>query len=167
MRPFCVLHCSAVQPQHTKSDAEKSWEVRVENGKVLVTGETFRTPPSEYPLNICCPVCLLISLQPQRTKSDADDSWEVKAEKGKVEAPAAGSSGAAAAGTPFAGATMAADGRVRYTADFMKTLRGANAQHPGDLKPGEWEGNPPTEMPNAAGGFGGPGGQFDRGMTRK
>jgi hypothetical protein len=80
----------------------------------------------------------------------------VKAEKGSVEA-AAGAATATRSGsgnTPFAnegGAAAADDGRRRYTPDFMKTLREANRTHPGDLKPGEWEGNPPAEMPAVVG----------------
>lgn len=118
--------------------------------------------------------------QPQRTKSDADESWEVKAEKGKVDAPPAGAAAAAAAaggatpfankdGSPAAPAAAAApaladDGRRRYTADFMKTLREANREHPGDMLQGEFEGKPPMEMPGA--GSYGPGG-FDRGISRR
>lgn len=106
-----------------------------------------------FPLTL--PACLLARLfsttQPQRTKSDADESWEVKAEKGKVDAPPAGAAAAAAAaaagggaapfankdGSPAAAAAaqpaLADDGRRRYTADFMKTLREANREHPGDM----------------------------------
>jgi hypothetical protein len=87
--------------------------------------------------------------------------------KGKGEAPTAGSmrgTAAAAASNPFAdGAAAAAAGEdnlfadgaeaglLRYTADFMKTLRAANAQRPAELKAGLWDNNQPDgEMPDAS-----------------
>ena len=111
------------------------------------------------------------------------ESRRVEGKKGKVEAPATGSmsrTAAAAASNPFAdGAAAAAAGedipfaggaaagRLRYTADFMRTLRAANAQHPPDMKAGEWDSDPPgqqDEMPDAPAGdgLGGGGRVMDR-----
>jgi hypothetical protein len=61
--------------------------------------------------------------------------------------PLADGAAAAAAGEdmdiPFA--DRAAAGPLRYMADFMQTLRAANARRPPDMNAGEWDSNPPDE----------------------
>jgi hypothetical protein len=81
---------------------------------------------------------------------------------------AQGGGGGAGAARPPPADALADDGRKRFTADFVKTLRDANKQRPEALKDGEWIGDPDEAAtgPGGGGGYGG-GGPFDRQMSRR